>query len=196
VALHVIAVFSFVVTAAGLALMLRSGLGMGPWGAFEQALSKLAGMSFGTSVQLVGVALVAVAWTLGERPTLVTLLNMLLVGEFTDVFLRLVRTPEAPAVRAAVFAVGLVVYSIGVALCVSLRIGVGPREALMLGVMRRAHTSLRAARIAIDMSVLVIAWAVKGPIGIGTVAYAVGAGPLIQLFVKGFRRTERARYGA
>ena len=66
---------------------------------------------------------------------------------------------------------------------VSLRMGAGPREALMLGLSRRFSMSIRVSRIIIDSSVAIAAWLMGGPVSYGTVVFALGAGPLIQLFM-------------
>ena len=184
VARYAIVILGFAVVAMGLALMLRSQLGMGPWGAFEQVLSIRTGMSFGRSAQIVGLALIIVAWSLKERPTLATVLNMLLIGAFSDCCLEHIPPASVPAMKVLYFCGGLVVYSIGISLYVSLRMGAGPREAVMLGLSETLGLSIRFSRVTIDMFVLVASWMMKGPIGIGTVAFALGAGPLIQLFLK------------
>jgi uncharacterized membrane protein YczE len=180
---YAIVVLSFVVIAAGLAAMLRSGFGMGPWGAFEQVMSERTGITFGRASQLVGLVLIAAAWMLGEKPTLVTLMNMVLIGAFSDVVLAVLPHVTATAAKPIVFCIGLIVYAMGIAMYVSLRMGAGPREALMLGLSRRASMSIRLARIIIDSSVAIAAWIMGGPVSYGTAVFALGAGPLIQAFM-------------
>lgn len=177
------AVLSFAVAAAGLAAMLRSGFGMGPWGAFEQVLSQRTGMAFGRASQFVGLTLIGIAWMLKERPTLVTLMNMVLIGEFSDLALAVMPQVTVTFARPVVFGIGLITYAVGIAMYVSLRMGTGPREALMLGLSRRFSISVRVSRISIDSSVAITAWLMGGPVGYGAAMFAVGAGPLIQLFM-------------
>lgn len=80
----------FAITALGLVIMLRSHLGMGPWGALEVGLSKLVGLTVGQITQLISLALMLLAWALGIRPSMVTFANMLLIGFFMDLFLKVV----------------------------------------------------------------------------------------------------------
>lgn len=172
------------ITAFGLALMLRSQLGMGSWGAFQQSLGVKIGISFGHTVQLVGAVLVVVAWMLGESPTLVTLMNMVCVGGFSDLFLTRIDPAFGLLAQCGLLAAGVTIYTLGVALYLSVGLGAGPREGVMLGLSRVSGITIRSARILIDFSVLALAWAMGGPIGPGTVAYSLGAGPLIQFFMR------------
>lgn len=180
---YAIVIVSFAAAAAGLSIMLRSEFGMGPWGAFEQVLSQRIGITFGRASQLIGLALVGLAWGLKERPTLVTILNMVLIGVFADFVLSRISPVTAALAKPIVFGLGLIIYSIGIAMYVSLRMGAGPREALMLGLSRRFSMSIRVSRIIIDSSVAIAAWLMGGPVSYGTVVFALGAGPLIQLFM-------------
>ena len=59
-----IVLIGLALAALGISLILRSGLGMGPWGAFEQGLAAKTGITFGRASQLVGLALILLAWAL------------------------------------------------------------------------------------------------------------------------------------
>lgn len=170
-------------TALGLSLMLRSQLGMGAWGAFQQSLSMQIGISFGHAAQLVGLVLVIVAWVLKEPPTIVTLMNMVCVGEFSDLFLAQISPACGLVGQCGLLVAGLLVYALGVALYLSVGLGAGPREGVMLGLCNASGMTVRVARILIDLSVLALVWALGGPIGPGTIVYSLGAGPLIQFFM-------------
>ncbi len=183
-----IVLIGLALAALGISLILRSGLGMGPWGAFEQGLAAKTGITFGRASQLVGLALILLAWALRQPPTLVTVMNMLLIGEFSDRFLAVLSAAQGLPAQVAYFAAGLIVYSIGIAVYLMPGLGSGPREGVMLGLRDALHTSIRLARVCIDLTVLIMAWAMRGPIGLGTVAYALGAGPLIQFFLKWCRK--------
>jgi len=183
-----IVLIGLALAALGISLILRSGLGMGPWGAFEQGLAAKTGITFGRASQLVGLVLILLAWALRQPPTLVTVMNMLLIGEFSDRFLAVLSAAHGLPAQVAYFAAGLIVYSIGIAVYLVPGLGSGPREGVMLGLRDALHTSIRLARVCIDLTVLIMAWAMRGPIGLGTVAYALGAGPLIQFFLKWCRK--------
>ena len=175
----------FVAAAFGLALMIQSRLGMGPWGALEVGVSKLTGLSVGVVTQAISLALVLLSWALAVPPTLVTILNAFSIGFFMDLALRVLPKPEAWLARGAFFVGGLGIYSFGIAFYLVAAAGdSGPRESLMLAVSRSFRASVRVSRIAVDLFALALAFLAKGPIGIGTVAFAFVAGPLIQFFLR------------
>jgi uncharacterized membrane protein YczE len=157
---------------------------MGPWGAFEQGLAAKTGITFGRASQLVGLALILAAWALGQPPTVVTVMNMLLIGDFSDRFLAVLPAAQGLPAQVAYLAAGLIVHSVGIAAYLTPGLGSGPREGVMLGLCEAVNTSIRLARVCIDLTVLVLALAMQGPIGPGTVTHALGAGPLIQFFLK------------
>lgn len=59
-------------------------------------------------------------------------------------------------------------------------LGPGPRDGLMTGLVRRTGHSVRLVRTLIESSVLVGGFLLGGTLGIGTIAYVVLIGPLIQ----------------
>lgn len=195
---YMIALAGQAITAFGIALMLRSQLGMGSWGAFQQSLSVKLGTSFGHATQLVGIVLVAVAWLMREPPRFVTLMNMVCVGWFSDLFLTQIDPAFGLLAQCALLAVGVTVYALGVALYLSIGLGAGPREGVMLGLCRISGITIRLARALIDLSVLALAWVMGGPVGPGTVAYSLSAGPLIQSFMGllGYFARERRAFGS
>ena len=74
-------------------------------------------------------------------------------------------------------------------------LGPGPRDGLMMGLVRRSGLSVRLIRTAIELSALGAGWLLGGTVGIGTLLYAVTIGWLVQLFLPLFdpRRREPAR---
>ncbi len=68
----------------GIALMVQAGLGLGPWEAFHQGIGRLTGLEIGTVSILLGLPILALWWPLGERPGIGTLLNVVLIGTATN----------------------------------------------------------------------------------------------------------------
>lgn len=177
-------VFGFALTALGLVVMLRSGLGMGPWGALEVGIAARSGLTLGQVAQLVSLTLILAAWALKIPPSLVTLANMLLIGYFMDIFMQLVPEISGWLFRIPSYLLGLAVYCFGISFYLIASGGAsGPREGTMLGVSRAFGTSIKTARIGIDLFALLLAFVTGGPIGLGTVFFAFSAGPVIQFFI-------------
>ena len=66
------------------------------------------------------------------------------------------------------------------------RLGAGPRDGLMMGMHARTGISVRSIRTAIEVTVLVLGWLLGGTIGIGTLVFAFGIGPVVQPVLRWF----------
>ncbi|MFJ3217222.1 YitT family protein [Kitasatospora sp. NPDC086801] len=168
---------------ASMALMLRSGLGLDPWDVFHQGLQRVAGLSVGTWVTICG-ALVLLLWIpIRQRPGVGTVANVLVLGASMDLTLRLVDGPDGLPARIALMVAAIVLNGLATGLYIGARLGPGPRDGLMTGLHRRTGRSLRLIRTGIEVTVLVAGVLLGGTAGVGTVAYALAIGPLVQIFL-------------
>lgn len=177
----------------GIGLMVEAGLGLGPWEALNQGIARQLGLEIGTVSVLLGIPILALWWPLGERPGIGTLLNVALIGTSTNAVLFALPTPppDAVALRLAMMLAGVGVIAVGSGLYLSTDLGPGPRDGLMTGVHHRYGWSIRRARTAIEIAVLAIGWALGGTVGLGTVVFALGIGPLVQVALRVFDREGR-----
>ncbi|KWX67699.1 YitT family protein [Mycobacterium sp. NAZ190054] len=176
-----------------MAMMVRAGLGLDPWDVFHQGLSERTGMTIGTASAVVGVA-VLLAWIpLRNRPGIGTVANVVVIAISVDVALWFLPAPESLPVRAALLCAAVVLNAFSTVLYIGAGLGPGPRDGLMTGLVRRTGRSVRLVRTGIEVSVLAVGWSLGGTVGVGTVVYAFGIGPLVQLFV---RLTPRRLLGA
>ena len=166
--------------ALSIALMIRGGLGLGPWDAFHVGLHRLTGMTVGTASIVAGIAIVAISMVLRARLGPATIANMVLIGIFTDLAL-----PVVPA--AGGFASGLAYHLSGIALIglatgmyLGARLGAGPRDGLMTALSARYGWSISRTRTGIELSVLALGWLMGGTLGLGTILFAVAVGPSVQ----------------
>lgn len=181
----------------GIALMLEAGIGLGPWTVFHQGIHLVTGMSFGRAMQAVGLAVLLLSVLLTRtRPGLGTALNMLLVGPWVDLFRALPSFPQASgsALGTVEFVVGLTLQGLGTGLYITARFGAGPRDGLVLGLASLLRISVRLTRTGLELLVLASGWLMGGSVGLGTVLFAVGIGPLMQFFLRLFgNRTPTAK---
>jgi uncharacterized membrane protein YczE len=75
-------------------------------------------------------------------------------------------------------------------------LGPGPRDGLMTGLARRTGRSIRLTRTILEITVLAAGWLLGGTVGIGTVVFALGIGPLVQVFLPLFDIGRLPRTGA
>lgn len=165
------------------ALMLRSNLGLDPWGVFHQGVTRHTGLSFGTVVLIVG-AIVMLLWLpMRQRPGLGTISNMLLIGVASDAALWLIGSPVGLLARIAMLASGIVLCGLASAAYIGAGFGPGPRDGLMTGLVARTGLSVRLVRTTIELLVLACGWLLGGTVGLGTVFFAFGIGSLVQFFL-------------
>jgi uncharacterized membrane protein YczE len=180
-----------VVFGIGIALMARAGAGLGPWEALHQGIEVRTGIPMGTVSILLGIPILALWWPLGERPGIGTVLNVVLIGAATNAGNAVIPSPEPQPARLAMMLAGLLVIGAGSGLYLAADLGPGPRDGLMTGIHRRFGWSIRRARTVIEVSVLAAAWLLGGSIGLGTLVFAFGIGPIVQVMLRFFDREGR-----
>lgn len=166
--------------------MLRSGLGVAPWDALHQGLVAQFGLTVGTWSIIVSIAILLAWLPLREPYGIGTFLDAVIVGVCIDLSMFLMPSPESLIFRIPMLSVGLLAIGIGSGLYLGAGLGVGSRDGLMNAISRRGM-SLRGARVVLDVSALTVGVLLGGTFGVGTVAFAVLIGPLVQFFLDRFR---------
>ena len=69
------------------------------------------------------------------------------------------------------------------AMYIGSQLGPGPRDGLMTGLARRTGRSIRLVRTSLEVTVVVLGFALGGIVGVGTVLYALLIGPIVQFFL-------------
>jgi uncharacterized membrane protein YczE len=172
--------------AVSMALVIQSGLGNMPWDVFHQGMARRTGLSIGFWVIAFGVLILLVWVPLRQRPGLGTVSNIVVIGLLIDPVLGLVPRHEPLGVRVAFLVVGVLLNGVATALYVGARMGPGPRDGLMTGLVARTGRSVRLVRTSIEVTVVVAGILLGGTFGVGTLLYAVAIGPLVQLFLPRF----------
>lgn len=166
----------------GIAAMVASELGLGPWDVLHQGLSVLIGLPIGTMGILVGILVLALWFPLHERPGLGTVLNVLVIGAVIDVTMLWLSTPDSLALRVVLMLAGPVLFAMGSGFYIGAGLGSGPRDGVMTGLARRGWP-VGVARAMIEVTVLALGWLLGGTVGLGTVLFAGLIGPLVHWFL-------------
>lgn len=168
------------------AMLLLAGLGVDPWDVFHQGLSRRFGLGVGTWAIIVGLAVLLLWIPLRQRPGLGTVCNVLVVGSVIDLVLATVPPVHGLAARLAVMSAGVILNGIATGAYIGAGLGPGPRDGLMTGLAARGH-SIRVMRTMIEITVLIIGWVLGGTVGLGTVVYALGIGPIAHVSIPRLR---------
>jgi uncharacterized membrane protein YczE len=170
--------------ALGVVAMLESRLGLSPWDVLHQGIAARTPLTFGVAIIAVGVVVLAVAWALGGRPGVGTIANALFVGVFTQLLTSVHAvtslSDEPLGVRVGLLALGIALIGAGSAFYIGADFGAGPRDTLMLVGVRRTRFRLGVVRAAIEVTALAIGIALGGTFGVGTVAFALSIGPVVE----------------
>ena len=169
--------------AFGEAMIVRADLGVMSWDVLHQGLTRHLGLSIGQWSIIVG-ALVLLLWIpLRERPGLGTVSNVVVIGVAIDVFLAHLSAPASLPARVALLLGGILVNGVATAAYVGARLGPGPRDGLMTGLVRTTGRPVGLVRTAIEVSVVLVGWALGGNLAVGTVLFVLAIGPLVHVFL-------------
>lgn len=164
------------------AMIVRAGLGAGPWDIFHQGVGRRTPLTFGTVVILTSIVVLLLWVPLRERPGLGTLANAVAVGVGADLTLLLLPDEPSLVVAWALLLGGILINGIATGMYIGAGLGPGPRDGLMTGIAARGFP-VGVVRTSIELTVLFLGFLLGGVVGIGTVLYAVGIGPLAHVFL-------------
>ena len=171
--------------AFGIVLQLQSELGLSPWDVLSQGISDRTSISFGTANIVIAVVVLAVAWALGARIGIGTVANAVLIGLFVDWLLSLGAieslTGHGLGVRITLLVAGIAIIALGSGFYLGAALGAGPRDSLMIVGARRTGMRIGVTRAVIEIGVAGVGFALGGTVGVGTVAFAFGIGPAVEI---------------
>ncbi len=176
--------FGLVLFGFGLALMVIADLGLSPWDVFHQGISQRTGIPIGTVVIITGLLLLVFWIPLKERIGIGTIANAIVIGITLDVSLLFLPAQIDPlAVRWLSMLLGVLLVAIGSGFYIGAGLGPGPRDGLMTGLSRVTGRPIALVRGLLEVSVLIVGWLLGGTVGVGTLVFAFGIGPLVQFFL-------------
>ena len=171
-----------IIFGVGIGLMLRSGLGVPPWDVLHQGLAIRFGLSVGVWSIIISIAVLLLWLPLKEPYRVGTLLNAILIGVVIDLTAAALPDAESAWLAWTMLALGIMVIGLGSGMYIGANLGPGARDGLMTSIAKRGP-SIRLTRSVIEVAVLALGWLNGGTFGIGTIAFALLIGPLVQFFL-------------
>lgn len=179
----------------GLALIVEAEIGLPPWDVFAKGISIQLGTTYGVASVIVS-ALVLIAWIpLKVKPGIGSILNAILIGLWSDVFIPLIPKMETYLIQLSLFLIGMIIVAIATGLYITSYLGSGPRDGLMIGTQKALGWPLWQIRTMYEVLVLAIGWLMGGQVREGTIIFAVCIGVLMQLSLKAFKYDEKKKLG-
>lgn len=161
-----------------------SGMGVDPFTALNMSISAKLGVSFGLfQMCMNGAILVLVALTSKKLINLGTVVNMVGVGYvcefFTGIYDKFLPQEISFVAKLIFMALGVFLLSLSASLYFNCNLGVSPYDALGFVMEDNVKIKYKWSRVITDLICTGVAFALGGPIGIGTVVTAFCMGPII-----------------
>lgn len=173
--------FGFFLYGLALALLIRGDLGTSTWLVFEIALADIFKITIGRMTIFVGFTVLILALVMREKVGWGTLGNILSIGPWLDLCLWLIPSAKGNLVlQLAFFLAGILIQGLATAVYIGVDAGAGPRDSMMLAIHRVTGLSVRVARGILELVVVTIGWLLGGPLGVGTLVFAILIGPSVQ----------------
>ena len=166
----------------GISMFVTARLGLAPWDVFHQGVSRHTGIALGWVIEITGFVLLLLWIPLRQRPGVGTILNALEIGLVVNLIGDHLPSTDRLVPRLAYVVGAVVVIALGSGLYIGAGLGTGPRDGLMVGLATRGY-SVRVTRTILEAVVMASGIALGGRIGVGTLAFMFGIGPLVHVLI-------------
>ena len=163
----------------GEGLLLVSTTGNSPWSVLAEGITKITGITIGTSTFLVSVAVLSFWIFLKQKPGIGTIMNIIIIAGVIDLTLNFIDPPTSIVSKYILATVSVLLVGLGSGIYLVANLGPGPRDGLMTGLTKVTGFPIAFVRASIEISVVIIGWYLGGTVGIGTLIFAFGIGPAV-----------------
>lgn len=167
-------------------------LGVGAFDALNMGLSEASGRSVGFWVNVCGITLLSVDAIIRRgMPNFMALIPMLLIGTLIDFWMGglLANVQPDPGLgELCTLILGMITIAFGLSLYLQPKLPPAPIDVILVTVSSTFKLSFGISKTIIEGTILIFAFIVGGPIGIGTIIITLCIGPTLQFF---YPRAER-----
>ena len=167
-------------------------IGVGAWDALNVALTERVGLSVGKWVMIDGaVLMIVVSLLLKRRPDVLSLLTIIVIGTLVDFWLNTIFDLFAVDVlfaKLAMLMIGILIIGFGASIYLQAKFPQSPIDNFMLAIKERFRVNLMVAKTIGEITALIPAFFLNGPISYGTIIITFAVGPAIQLFFPSFEK--------
>ena len=188
-------VAGLLVFAFGVHLTIFANIGLAPWDCLGMGIAKHTPLNYGLAMTIMAVVILGIDLLLKERIGYGTVIDALLTGNFVQMYNDLNPFPlnDNLWVGIAVMTGGFVMMALGMWIYMKGEQCCGPRDALLVGLGRRApKMPIGLVEILLWAAVLLAGWLLGGPVGIGTLISTFGAGLVLQCVYRVIRFEPRS----
>ncbi|GAA0734039.1 hypothetical protein [Clostridium oceanicum] len=170
----------------GAVLASKTNVGVAPWDAINFGLSKTFGiMSTGRWIIFCSlIALIIAAFIEKKFIKITSFITSIIIGLFIDFWIYVLNPLVINGVlsKYLIFVVALVIVSIGLSIYLFPNLPAYPIDHLMVVFKNKFNLKIMHAKLLMDGICVIVALLFKGPVGIGTISFALLMGPGINLW--------------
>ena len=163
----------------GEGLLLVSTTGNSPWSVLAEGITKITGITIGTSTFFVSVGVLSFWIFLKQKPGIGTIMNIIIIAGVIDLTLFYFDPLTSIVSKYILAIVSVLLVGLGSGIYLVANLGPGPRDGLMTGLTRVTNLPIAFIRASIEITVVCIGWYLGGTVGIGTLIFAFGIGPAV-----------------
>ena len=177
-------VLGLLVFSLGVHLTIKANIGLAPWDCLGMGVANHTPLNYGLAMTVMSVIILGIDLLLKERIGYGTVIDALLTGNFVQMFNDVDPLPENKNMILGIgimlagfvfMALGMWIYMRGEQCC-------GPRDSLLVGLGKRLpEVPIGIVGMMLWVTVLLAGWLLGGPVGIGTLISAFGAGLVMQV---------------
>ena len=171
--------FGLMIFGLGEGLLIISTIGASPWNVLHQGLALNLGLSVGTWAFLMSLIVLLLWFFLDEKIGMGTIINFIIVAIMIDLTVFIFEEPEIWINQFLLCVISVLMVGMGSGIYLIARLGPGPRDGLMTGLQKKTGFSIALIRGTIEIIVVSCGWLLGGTVGVGTLLYAVGIGPVV-----------------
>lgn len=177
------------IAATGTVFTIQSNLGLSPWDVLHQGLSLIMPITIGQGNIIVSVAVIILAILMGAVVASGSIIATFVFGLFMDfvIYLDIIPEPNSFIGKIVLIVTGVFIFAYGTYMSISIGLGCGPRDSLMIILSRRTGFSIGNVRNVLEFLALILGYLLGGNAGIGTVIIAIFTGLFLQLILTHYK---------
>ena len=173
--------FGLALFGLGEGLLIVSAAGASPWSVLAQGISLNINFSIGIITIFISIGVLLFWLPLNQKPGIGTILNALIIALMIDFCIKFVPTPENYLSQLFLAILAVLTVGIGGGIYLVANLGSGPRDGLMIGLQQKTNVPIASVRAFLEITVVSIGWYLGGTVGAGTLLFAFGIGPAVDL---------------
>jgi uncharacterized membrane protein YczE len=186
----IICTISVILLGVGVGIDVASLLGTDPIGVFFNGVSNTFHINMGFAANFINLALVIVIFFIDKKYiSYGTLIHALIYGiciNFGINIYTFLNIPNNFGAQLIMSSIGTIIGFVGLAGFIKIDIGIDVWSALTIILSEKIKKTFWFTKVAVDLTMLLIGYLLKGQVGIMTVIASVIGGPVIQMFANTF----------